>query len=134
MAPTEAQNVAAANVDGKQTAPLAVLTSLFFMWGFLTCLNDILVPHLKAIFDLCYTRVLMVQFAFFSTYLVFSVPWSKVVDKIGYPRTMFFGLIRAAVGAAMFVPAASVTSFGLFLAALIVLAAGITALQVAANP
>ena len=115
-------------------AALAVVTTLFFMWGFLTCLNDILVPHLKAIFDLNYAQVMLIQFAFFSAYFVFSIPSAKVIDWIGYQKTMVAGLLTMALGAVLFIPAASVPSFPLFLAALVVLAAGITALQVAANP
>ena len=116
------------------TRPLAIVTTLFFMWGFLTCLNDILVPHLKSIFDLSYARVMLIQFAFFSGYFLFSIPWSKVVNAIGYQKTMVAGLLCMAVGAFLFLPAASSASFPLFLGALIVLAAGITGLQVAANP
>ena len=116
------------------TRPLAIVTTLFFMWGFLTCLNDILVPHLKSIFDLSYARVMLIQFAFFSAYLLFSVPWSKIVNAIGYQKAMVAGLLCMAAGAFLFVPAASLASFPLFLGALIVLAAGITGLQVAANP
>lgn len=116
------------------TRPLAVVTTLFFMWGFLTCLNDILVPHLKSIFDLNYAQVMLVQFAFFSGYFLFSIPWSKIVNTVGYQRTMVVGLLTMAVGTILFVPAASVASYPLFLAALLVLAAGITGLQVAANP
>src|SRR5215467_3724585 len=116
------------------TRPLAIVTTLFFMWGFLTCLNDILVPHLKSIFDLSYARVMLIQFAFFSAYFLFSIPWSKVVNAIGYQKTMVAGLLCMAAGAFLFVPAASSASFPLFLGALIVLAAGITGLQVAANP
>jgi len=104
------------------------------MWGFLTCLNDILVPHLKSIFDLSYAQVMLVQFAFFSAYFLFSVPWSKVVNTIGYQKTMVVGLLTMACGAFLFVPAASAVSYPLFLAALLVLAAGITGLQVSANP
>jgi len=114
--------------------PLAIVTTLFFMWGFLTCLNDILVPHLKSIFDLSYARVMLIQFAFFSAYFLFSIPWSKVVNAIGYQRTMVAGLLFMSVGAFLFLPAASSASFPLFLGAFIVLAAGITGLQVAANP
>ena len=114
--------------------PLSILTTLFFMWGFITCLNDILVPHLKSIFDLNYTNVMLVQFAFFSAYFLFSIPWSRIVNSIGYQRTMVAGLLTMGIGAALFVPAASVASFPLFLTALMVLAAGITGLQVAANP
>jgi FHS family L-fucose permease-like MFS transporter len=104
------------------------------MWGFLTCLNDILVPHLKSIFDLSYARVMLVQFAFFSAYFLFSIPWSKVVNTIGYQRTMVVGLLTMAFGAFLFLPAASAASYPLFLTALLILAAGITGLQVAANP
>lgn len=116
------------------SAPLATVTTLFFMWGFLTCLNDILVPHLKAIFDLNYTKVMLIQFAFFGAYFIFSIPSAKVIDSIGYQRSMVVGLLTMGVGAFLFVPAASVPSYPLFLGALIVLAAGITCLQVAANP
>jgi MFS transporter, FHS family, L-fucose permease len=114
--------------------PLAVVTTLFFMWGFLTCLNDILVPHLKAIFDLNYAEVMLIQFAFFGAYFIFSIPSAKIIAWIGYQRSMVAGLITMGLGAFLFVPAASVPSYPLFLFALIVLAAGITCLQVAANP
>jgi FHS family L-fucose permease-like MFS transporter len=110
------------------------VTTLFFMWGFLTCLNDILVPHLKPIFDLNYTRVMLIQFAFFGAYFLFSIPSAWIIDWIGYQRSMVAGLLTMGVGAFLFVPAASVPSYPLFLFALIVLAAGITCLQVAANP
>jgi len=128
------REIPAASASQNYGRPLAVLTSLFFMWGFLTCLNDILVPHLKSIFELSYTRVMLVQFAFFSAYFLFSVPWSKVVNAIGYQRAMVAGLLMMAFGAFLFLPAASTASYPLFLTALIILAAGITGLQVAANP
>jgi len=114
--------------------PLAVVTTLFFMWGFLTCLNDILVPHLKSIFDLSYARVMLIQFAFFSAYFLFSIPWSRVVNAIGYQRSMVVGLLTMAFGSFLFLPAASAASYPMFLTALLILAAGITGLQVAANP
>ena len=114
--------------------PLAIVTTLFFMWGFLTSLNDILAPHLRSIFDLSYTRAMLVQFAFFSAYFLFSWPWSKIVNIIGYQRSMVAGLLTMTAGAFLFIPAASAASFSLFLTALIILAAGITGLQVAANP
>lgn len=113
---------------------LAVVTTLFFMWGFLTCLNDILIPHLKSIFDLNYAQTMLIQFAFFGSYFIFSVPSAKLIDLIGYQRSMVVGLLTMGVGAFLFVPAASAPSYPLFLGALIVLAAGITCLQVAANP
>jgi len=128
------QRVSAVSSTADYSRPLAVVTTLFFMWGFLTCLNDILVPHLKLIFDLSYARVMLVQFAFFSAYFLFSVPWSKIVNSIGYQRTMVIGLVTMALGAFLFLPAASAASYPLFLTALIILAAGITGLQVAANP
>ena len=128
------QSVSGAAAVPNYSRPLAVVTMLFFMWGFLTCLNDILVPHLKAIFDLSYARVMLVQFAFFSAYFLFSVPWSKVVNTVGYQRTMVIGLFTMAFGSFLFLPAASAASYPLFLTALLVLAAGITGLQVSANP
>jgi len=114
--------------------PLAIVTTLFFMWGFLTCLNDILIPHLKSIFDLNYAQTMLVQMAFFGSYFIFSIPSAKLIDWIGYQRSTVVGLLTMGGGAFLFVPAASVPSYPLFLGALIVLAAGITCLQVAANP
>ena len=113
---------------------LVVVTTLFFMWGFLTSLNDILVPHLKPIFDLSYAKIMFIQFAFFSAYFLFSVPMGKIVQRIGYKWTMVAGLFTMGVGAILFIPAAAVPSYPLFLFALMILAGGITALQVAANP
>jgi FHS family L-fucose permease-like MFS transporter len=126
--------VPAATAEKNYSRPLAVVTSLFFMWGFLTCLNDILMPHLKSIFDLSYAKAMLIQFAFFSSYFLFSVPWSRIVNHIGYQRSMAAGLLTMSLGAFLFIPAATTVSYPLFLAALMVLAAGITGLQVAANP
>jgi MFS transporter, FHS family, L-fucose permease len=131
---TSTTSTAAPGTGQSYGAPLATVTTLFFMWGFLTCLNDILVPHLKSIFDLSYAQVMLIQFAFFGAYFVFSLPSAKIVDAIGYQRSMVVGLLAMGLGAFLFVPAASAPSFPLFLGALIVLAAGITCLQVAANP
>jgi FHS family L-fucose permease-like MFS transporter len=116
------------------TAPLAVVTTLFFMWGALTSLNDVLIPHFQHIFSLKLAVSMLVQTAFFSAYFVFSIPSAKVIDWMGYQKAMVSGLVTMGLGAFLFVPAAKVPSFGLFLTALIVLAAGITLLQVAANP
>ena len=132
--PTSSTSVSQSDSSASYTGPLAVVTTLFFMWGFLTCLNDILVPHLKPIFDLNYTRVMLIQFAFFGAYFLFSIPSAWIIDWMGYQRSMVAGLLTMGVGAFLFVPAASVPSYPLFLFALIVLAAGITCLQVAANP
>ena len=134
---TTSPTVATTTAPGEQrnyTGPLAVVTTLFFMWGFLTCLNDILIPHLKSIFDLNYAQTMLIQFAFFGSYFLFSIPSAKLIDWMGYQRSMVAGLLTMGVGAFLFVPAASVPSYPLFLGALIVLAAGITCLQVAANP
>ena len=128
------QSTPAASATPNYSRPLAIVTTLFFMWGFLTCLNDILVPHLKSIFELNYAQAMLVQFAFFSAYFLFSVPWSKVVNTIGYKTTMVVGLLTMACGAFLFLPAATAASYPLFLTALLVLAAGITGLQVSANP
>jgi len=113
---------------------MAMVTTLFFAWGFLTCLNDILIPHLKSIFDLNYAQIMLVQFAFFGAYFVFSFPSGKIIDYLGYKKAMVIGLITMGIGAVLFVPAASVPSYPLFLAALIILAAGMTILQTSANP
>ncbi len=113
---------------------MSVVTTVFFMWGLITVLNDILIPHLKSIFSLNYFQAMLIQFCFFSTYFVFAVPFGKLVENVGYKKTMVVGLCTSAVGALLFLPAALVASFPLFLGALIVLAAGITALQVSANP
>jgi len=115
-------------------AALAVLASVFFMWGFATVLNDILVPHLKSVFQLNYGESLLIQFIFYLAYFVTSLPWAKVLERIGYKHSVVFGLIIMATGALLFVPAAKFVNFPLFLGALFVLASGITLLQVAANP
>src|ERR1022692_2148578 len=134
IAPPSRSAAVSPDSSSSYTGPLAAVTTLFFMWGFLTCLNDILVPHLKSIFDLNYRQVMLVQFAFFGAYFLFSIPSAKIIDWIGYQRSMVVGLLIMGVGAFLFVPAASAPSYPLFLAALVVLAAGITCLQVAANP
>jgi FHS family L-fucose permease-like MFS transporter len=113
---------------------MSIATMLFFMWGFLTCLNDILIPHLKGIFELNYAQAMLVQFAFFSSYFIFAFPAGKLVEWRGYKQTMVIGLLVMASGALLFLPAAAAASFSLFLSALVILAAGITCLQVSANP
>jgi FHS family L-fucose permease-like MFS transporter len=113
---------------------LTVLTSLFFMWGFITCLNDILIPHLKRAFDLNYLQSMLIQFTFFTAYFVMSLPSGTIVEKVGYRRGIVIGLIAAGIGCLLFYPAAGTRSYPLFLTAFFVLASGITLLQVAANP
>jgi len=110
-----------------------MVTVLFFFWGFVTSLNDILIPHLKNIFDLNYTKIMLIQFAFFTGYFLFSLPAAKIVDTFGYKKTMVIGLVTMAAGAFGFLPAAMIPSYPLFLAALLIVAGGMTALQVSAN-
>ncbi len=115
-------------------AALAVLATVFFMWGFATVLNDILVPHLKAVFSLNYGQSLLIQFVFYLGYLLMSLPAAKLLERIGYKRSIIFGVLGMALSALLFVPAAAFASFGVFLIALFFLASAITLLQVAANP
>ena len=113
---------------------LGVLTTIFFMWGFLTCLNDILIPHLKSSFQLNYTEVMLVQFTFFGAYFLMGMPAGRLVAALGYKKGIVAGLAIAGVGALGFWPAAALHLYPAFLGALFVLATGITVLQVAANP
>jgi FHS family L-fucose permease-like MFS transporter len=113
---------------------LGVLSTLFFMWGFCTVLNDVLVPHLKAVFEMNYVQTMLIQFTFFGTYFLVSMPSAKLIVWIGYRRSIAIGLGVMGLGCLIFLPAAAAPSYMLFLTALFVLAAGITLLQVAANP
>lgn len=113
---------------------LVSLTSLFFIWGFITCLNDILIPYLKGAFDLNYTQAMLVQFCFFGAYFIVSLPAGALVAKLGYKHGIVAGLTIASIGCLLFYPAASLGVYALFLGALFVLASGITILQVSANP
>ena len=116
------------------TRAMSVATALFFMVGFLTCLNDIVSPHLKSIFALDYAQTQSIPFFFFSSYFVFSYPAGKIVERFGYKKSMVVGLFVMALGALGFLPAAHLATFALFLTALVVLAAGMTVVQVAINP
>ena len=127
------------SAQNPSTAPnnnlaLGVLTSLFFMMGFITCMNDILIPHLKDIFNLSYTQAMLVQFCFFTAYALMSIPAGKLVEKIGYKGGVIGGFLIAAFGCILFYPAASSASYPIFLGALFILATGIVLLQVAGNP
>ena len=127
------------SAQNPSTAPnnnlaLGVLTSLFFMMGFITCMNDILIPHLKGIFNLSYTQAMLVQFCFFTAYALMSIPAGKLVEKIGYKGGVIGGFLIAAFGCILFYPAASSASYPIFLGALFILATGIVLLQVAGNP
>ena len=113
---------------------LSVLNLLFFMMGFITCLNDILIPYLKLIFTLNYTQVMLINTCFFGAYFVMSIPAGSLVERLGYKKGMILGFVLAAVGAFLFMPAAAYKAYGLFLGALFILATGIVLLQVAGNP
>jgi len=113
---------------------MGVLTTIFFMWGFLTCLNDILIPHLKSIFQLGYAQAILVQFTFFGAYFLMALPAGRLVAALGYKKSIVAGLAIAGLGALGFWPAADLHFYPAFLGALFVLATGITVLQVAANP
>lgn len=116
------------------TLALIVIMSLFFMWGFLTVLNDILIPHLKALFQLSYVEAMLIQFCFFASYGIMSLPSGKLLQAIGYKKSVVLGLCIAAIGCILFWPAAAIGSYPFFLLGLFVLATGIVILQVAANP
>jgi FHS family L-fucose permease-like MFS transporter len=125
--------LAAGPATGSTTFPLTVVTILFFMWGLLTSLNDVLIPHLKSVYTLSYVQAMLVQFCFFGAYFIVSLPAGMLIRRIGYKHGAVTGLTIAAGGCALFYPAAT-GGYGLFLFAFFVLAAGITILQVAANP
>ena len=128
--------------DAKSASPsgrghsidLSVLASVFFMWGFCTVLNDVLAPHLKAVFNLNYKESALVQFTFFGAYFVMSLPCARMIERVGYKSAIMVGLSVMALGALLFVPAAALPSFPVFLGAQFVLATGVTLLQVTANP
>lgn len=128
------QAAGAAGLSRPGTSPLILLTSLFFMWGFMTSLNDILIPHLRNAFALSYTQAMLIQFCFFGAYFLVSLPAGKLIDRVGYQKGIVIGLMIAGVGCLVFFPAAGLLSYTAFLGALFVLAAGITILQVSANP
>lgn len=120
---------------------MTVLISLFFMWGFITVLNDILIPHLKSVFELSYTQASLIQLAFFGAYFVggfsyfmISKNFGDPINKIGYKNGIIIGLLISAVGTALFYPAAQFHMYGFFLSALFVLGLGFAVLQIAANP
>ena len=110
------------------------LTTLFFLWGFITVLVDSLVPRLKDVFEMSYAKTVLVQFAFFVAFFVFSLPAGFILSKIGYKKGIVLGLLTMALGCLLFYPAASYRAFPVFLIGYFTLAGGITILQVAANP
>ncbi|WP_426322438.1 sugar MFS transporter [Pseudoduganella sp. R-43] len=131
--PATQQEAAGARQDGGNTGALVIVTILFYMWGLITSLNDVLIPHLKSIYTLTYVQAMLVQFCFFGAYFIVSMPAGALIRRIGYQKGAVAGLLIAACGCALFYPA-SFGGYGLFLFAFFVLASGITVLQVAANP
>lgn len=123
-----------AHSQQNHTPALVVLTTLFFMMGFITCMNDILIPHLKDIFDLTYVQAMLIQFCFFTAYAIMSIPMGYLVGKIGYKNGVISGFVLTAIGCLLFYPAAGSHSYATFLGALFILASGVTLLQVAGNP
>ena len=112
----------------------ALMTSLFFMWGAIVSLNDILIPHFKKLFDMSYTETMLIQFSSFGAYFVMAIPASMIVSRIGYKRGIVVGLITVGVGCLIFLPASWAISYPLFLFGLFVMATGNVFLQVVANP
>ena len=113
---------------------LTLLASLFFMWGFLSTLNGVLLPHLRSVFDLNYLQTTLIETVWFIAYFVASIPAAKLIERIGYKRSIVTGLIVMAAGSVALVPASAVPSYAMVLASLFVIASGIALLQVAANP
>ena len=132
--PVDAGAVHAAGGAPSYRSALTLLASLFFMWGFITVINNTLLPHLRSVFDLSYTQTTLIESVWFIAYFFASIPSAKLIERVGYQRAMVFGLGLMAVGALVMVPAARLPSYGVTLVALFVIASGITQLQVAANP
>ena len=113
---------------------LTLLASLFFMWGFITVINNTLLPHLRSVFDLSYTQTTLIESVWFIAYFVASIPSAKLIERVGYQKSLVIGLLIMAAGALGMTLAASIPSYGVTLVMLFVIASGITLLQVAANP
>lgn len=123
---------ASARVNG--FAVMSLLSSLFFIWGFITVINNTLLPHLRSVFDLSYTQTTLIESVWFAAYFIASIPSARLIERIGYKRAIVTGLAIMAAGALLMVPAARLPSYGVTLFALFVIASGITLLQVSANP
>ncbi len=120
--------------NNRYTLPFAMMTGLFFMWGFITVLVDGLIPRLRDVFELTYFQAGLVQFSFFTAYALVSIPGGYLISRVGYKRGVVIGLLIMGIACLLFFPAAEIRVFSLFLLALFLLASGITILQVAANP
>ena len=127
-------NQAQLNQPETQKFAFFAMTFLFFFWGFITVLNDLLIPFLKETYDLSYTQASLVQFCFFGAYFIISPVANRIIDKFGFQMGLVIGLIVTALGCFLFYPSANLNVYLLFLGSLFVLGSGITILQVAANP
>ena len=136
LAPSTSTSDAGGAAAPAQTyrAALTLLASLFFMWGFITVINNTLLPHLRSVFDLNYTQTTLIESVWFIAYFVAAIPSAKLIERVGYKQSMVIGLSVMAVGALGMTLAASIPSYGVTLGMLFVIASGITLLQVAANP
>ena len=135
MPPSTTMQSVQSGEKGFSYAPaLSLLATLFFMWGFITVINGTLLPHLRSVFDLSYTQTTLIESVWFIAYFFASIPSAKLIERVGYQKSMVIGLGMMAIGAVIMVPAARIPSYGVTLFALFVIASGITLLQVAANP
>lgn len=134
VASTQANTVTEGDSGVRYGPALTLLASLFFMWGFITVINNTLLPHLRSVFDLNYTQTTLIESVWFIAYFIASIPSAKLIEKIGYQKSLVIGLLVMAAGALGMMLAASIPSYGVTLAMLFVIASGITLLQVAANP
>src|SRR6476660_5546023 len=122
-------------VDGVEAPELRMFViALFFIFGGITSLNDVIIPKLKELFTLNYAQAMLIQFCFFTAYLVIGIPGAQLVKKIGYMRGAVVGLLTMMVGCLLFIPASATATYGLFLLALFVLASGVVVVLVVANP
>ena len=119
---------------GKYRMAFGLMTSLFFIWGAIVSLNDILIPHFKGLFDMNYTETMLIQFCFFGAYFLMAIPASILIQKVGYKKGISFGLVTIGMGALIFLPASWLISYPLFLFGLFTMATGSVILQVVANP
>jgi len=135
VGPAAARTAANAAQDQASYRPaLSLLASLFFMWGFITVINNTLLPHLRSVFDLDYTQTTLIESVWFIAYFVASIPAAKLIARVGYQRALVIGLGIMAAGTFGMVLASREVSYAITLTALFVIASGITLLQVAANP